>query len=338
VESDHVHPHLFTIWRWNVNYNRWMRGQVTKARPIESVVLPKATQDTLISDIDDFLSSDTRDFYAEHGIPHKRSFLFHGTPGAGKTSAIQAIAGRYGRNVCYLAANPEMTDDSLKSAVEHVPSKSIIVLEDVDALFDSKRDKKEGDKSLLTFSGLLNALDGVGGCSGQIFVLTTNHRERLDPALIRNGRVDVHVEFTDASPEQIRSLYKAFYKHASDDLASAFEQALQAKLGKRSVSMAALQSFFIAMRLKSAEEAVGFVGKVVTELEEREKSLAERKAAEKEKQKAAEEKQNAKDAKDSVAKGGGSAGETPAAPNPSASAPTPSSEGEATHIHVHLHK
>merc|ERR1719399_1312514 len=114
-----------------------------------------------------------------------------------------------------------MSDDSLKSAIEHVPHKSIVVLEDVDALFDGKRQKTDG-KSVLTFSGLLNALDGVGGCSGQIFVLTTNHRERLDPALIRNGRVDLHVEFKDATAEQMRGLFLQFYKGVAETLAADF--------------------------------------------------------------------------------------------------------------------
>ena len=72
------------------------------------------------------------------------------------------------------------------TVVREDPSKACKVrvgvsMEDVDALFDGQRAKKDG-KAALTFSGLLNALDGVGGSSGQIFVLTTNHRERLDPA------------------------------------------------------------------------------------------------------------------------------------------------------------
>merc|ERR1719267_21332 len=103
----------------------------------------------------------------------------------------------------------------MKAAVQRVPARSILVLEVVDALFEAGRTKRAGDKSPLTFSGLLNALDGVGGSVGQIFILTTNHRERLDAALIRNGRVDVHIEFKDAEADQIRRLFRQFYKQAS---------------------------------------------------------------------------------------------------------------------------
>ena len=99
------------------------------ARPIDSVVLPEQLQRTLIEDLDDFHSRETRSFYVQHGIPHKRSYLFHGSPGSGKTSTIQALAGRYGRNVCYLAISPEMSDDKLKSAI--MGSTTNVTAEDV---------------------------------------------------------------------------------------------------------------------------------------------------------------------------------------------------------------
>ncbi len=326
-EADKTHPSKFTVFRWHIQYSRWMRGQQTNARPIESVVLPKATQDSIISDLDDFLSAETRTFYESHGIPWKRSYLFFGSPGAGKTSVIQAIAGRYGRNVCYLSANPELSDDSLKAAIEHVPHKSIVVLEDVDALFDGKRQKADG-KSVLTFSGLLNALDGVGGCSGQIFVLTTNHRERLDPALIRNGRVDLHVEFKDATTEQFEGLFKQFYPRAAEELATDFAKAAEAKLGERTVSMAALQSFFISMRKKSAEEAIGSVGKIVTELEER--AAAKEKAS---KEKASNEKA---EAEEEGATADAEGGEKKAGKK--AKTPAAGEQPGETHVHIHMHK
>jgi mitochondrial chaperone BCS1 len=51
----------------------------------------------------------------------------------------------------------------------------------------------------VTFSGLLNALDGVRSQEGRILVMTTNHIEKLDPALKRPGRADVHVKLDHAS-------------------------------------------------------------------------------------------------------------------------------------------
>jgi len=268
AQADQTEEHKFTCYRWHVQYQYWRHEETAVARPIQSVVLPAAIKDKLLDDLDDFVARGTARWYREHGIPYKRSYLLFGVPGAGKTSLIQAIAGRYKRNLAILQpSHPEMTDDSLKAAVQRVPHRSIIVLEDVDALFEAGRTKSSGNKSSLTFSGVLNALDGVGGCAGQIFVLTTNHRERLDPALIRNGRVDLHIEFTHAGYEQMKGLFLSFYREASEQLADAFAKGLTELLGERKVSAAQLQHYFIMMRKESAETASAGFGKVLEEAE-----------------------------------------------------------------------
>ena len=264
-KTDHA---KFSCYRWHVSYQYWRHEETTTARTVESVVLPNATKEKIVQDLDDFVSTGTKRWYLSHGIPYRRSYLLFGSPGAGKTSLIQAIAGKYRRNVAILnPSHPEMTDDSLKAAVQRVPHRSIIVLEDVDSLFADGRSKKEGDKSSLTFSGVLNALDGVGGAAGQIFILTTNHRERLDPALIRNGRVDVHIEFTDATREQMVALFRQFYPEAEAELAEAFATGLCELLGERSVSCAQLQHYFIMARQWSAGKASAGVSKVLEEAE-----------------------------------------------------------------------
>ena len=266
--ADACTGNVFNIFRWHVQHQYWHKAETAQARPVESVVLPAELKSKLVDDIADFAAPATKQWYVQHGIPYKRSYLLHGSPGAGKTSIIQALAGRFKRNVCYFSSlsHPEMTDDGLKSAVQRVPAKSILVFEDIDAVFTGGRGKKDGDKSAVTFSGLLNALDGVGGSSGQLFVLTTNHRERLDPALIRNGRVDMHVHFSDATSEQMRMLFAQFYPKAEPALAAAFEEALTAELGERTVSMAQLQAYFIQMRKRPAEAAAAEVKKVMEEV------------------------------------------------------------------------
>jgi len=256
----------FTVFRWHMKYQYWMKDVTVLSRSIESVVLKDEVKTTVTNDMDDFLDESTLEFYLDHGIPYKRSYLFYGAPGSGKTSFIQALAGKYQRNVCYLQpSHPDMTDDSLKEAIKRCPRRSIIVFEDIDALFDDKRKGKR--ESHLTFSGLLNALDGVGPPLAQIFILTTNHRERLDPALIRNGRVDLHVQFTPATTQQMGSIFLAFYP-GEKALATEFSTKLQGLLGDEQVSMAAMQHFFISNRKSTAEEAVGNVEQIPENLEE----------------------------------------------------------------------
>jgi len=211
AESERTAKNTFQVYRWHIKYQFWQRVSRVVARPVASVVLPAETSQMLVDDLEEFLSDGTAQFYQDHGIPYKRSYLFYGVPGAGKTSMIQALAGKFGRNLCYLSpTHPELSDDSLKSAIERVPDNAIVVLEDVDALFGKGREKKI-HQSPLTFSGLLNALDGVGNHNGLVFVLTTNFKDQLDAALIRDGRVDLRVRFDYCTPDQMEKLFDNFY-------------------------------------------------------------------------------------------------------------------------------
>jgi chaperone BCS1 len=67
----------------------------------------------------------------------------------------------------------------------------------------------------ITLSGLLNAIDGVASHEGRVLVMTTNHPEKLDPALIRPGRVDMQIAFTLATKHQIREIFSKMY-HTND--------------------------------------------------------------------------------------------------------------------------
>lgn len=117
----------------------------------------------------------------------------------------------------------------------------------------------------MTFSGFLNALDGVASGEERIIFLTTNHVDRLDPALIRPGRVDLAPSVDDAVPEQARTLFTNFYgnRQSGDEDASSDEEVellgrqVEEIVGDgmkdgRRVSMAALQGMFIRHDAKDA--------------------------------------------------------------------------------------
>lgn len=117
----------------------------------------------------------------------------------------------------------------------------------------------------MTFSGFLNALDGVASGEERIIFMTTNHPERLDPALIRPGRVDLAVLLDDATPEQAKKLFVHFYRGADDappdelleSLGREVEATVKSELGTgRRVSMAALQGLFIRSNPEDAVRGV----------------------------------------------------------------------------------
>ncbi|KAF3179040.1 hypothetical protein TWF788_007124 [Orbilia oligospora] len=105
------------------------------------------------------------------------------------------------------------------------PRWCIVLLEDIDTVDISRRrdgsaggDQGKGEhKTQMTLSGLLNAIDGVASHEGRILIMTTNHPEVLDPALVRKGRVDLEVPFGLATKEQIVNLFTIMYSHDYDD-------------------------------------------------------------------------------------------------------------------------
>merc|ERR1711994_1235619 len=180
--------------------------------------------------------------------------IFYGPPGTGKTSFIQALAGAYGRNVRFLQPNdPRFTDDAFKTCLQKAPDNSIIVLEDIDALFNNRHSMNRSCP--LTFTGLLNGLDGIGHGVGQLFVLSTNHLERLDPALIRSGRVDRKFEFCYATDEALQLMFQRFYPNTK--LGAEFVAATRSKADQ--VSAADLQQAFIANMNKSDKELIEYM-------------------------------------------------------------------------------
>jgi len=247
----------FKIYSWDLNRGYWAKQATKRTRPEDTIILPENIKSPLLKDLTNFVSNNTAQWYQKHYLPYKRSYLFYGTPGSGKSSFIQVMAGILKRNVYYLQpSNPKFSDDTLKSAILSADSKSIIILEDIDALFDENRNNKS-EKSPLTFSGLLNALDGITNVDGHIFVLTTNFIDRLDPALIRDGRVDYKVEFPSATREQLVKMFLRFYEN-ENGCAEEFANNVEGAMKGIPISMAKLQNHFIKHQTSSAKDATLF--------------------------------------------------------------------------------
>jgi len=175
----------------------------------------KRSDDTLFMDIDiKGLFSEIQDFfddeedYVKHGIPFKKNFLFHGIPGTGKTSLIYTIASHFDLDICFLNITNDLDDNTFTRAISNLPDNHILVLEDIDALF-TERDSKCN----VSFSTLLNVLDGMLKKHKLLTFMTTNYRDKLDSALKRSGRIDYELEFTYTSKTQLENMYKHYFKN-----------------------------------------------------------------------------------------------------------------------------
>ena len=192
----------------------WERfGEPRRKRPIESVILDKGVKRHIVEDVKDFLNSGQ--WYYDRGIPYRRGYLLHGPPGSGKSSFIQALAGTIDYNIAMLNLSERgLTDDRLNHLLTILPRRTLVLLEDADAAFSNRRTQTDVDGyrgANVTFSGLLNALDGVASAEERLLFLTTNYVERLDRALVRPGRIDMTVRIGEATAWQAGKLWDRFY-------------------------------------------------------------------------------------------------------------------------------
>jgi chaperone BCS1 len=165
-------------------------------RSLDTIIIPQSDKDYIIDKIDGFIKSEKK--YLSMGLPYHLGIILSGPPGTGKTSLIHAIASHYKRNVYFQTG---MTIDT--SAMDI--NKSILVIEDIDTNGMSVKKRQEtemsSDGDLIkaineqSMSSILNVLDGLLSPHGLITIATTNHYESLDPAIVRPGRFDVHLEF-----------------------------------------------------------------------------------------------------------------------------------------------
>ncbi|KAL0490003.1 hypothetical protein AKO1_006705 [Acrasis kona] len=198
----------------------------------------------LINDLNNFKTMQIKAL--ELGVPYKRGYLFYGTPGCGKTSAVHAIA-RETEMDLYVIDIKDMSVQDYENALDQVPPHSILLFDDIDtnkitwsrreiqddssdhdnvdvikALAMSVEKKVDGvssfrHKTALDISNLLRSLDGYENLNGCIVIMNTNHPEKLDNALIREGRIDVKIEFKFCDRDQLRHIAEAVFDETTAD-------------------------------------------------------------------------------------------------------------------------
>uniref|UniRef100_A0A2C9VQX7 AAA+ ATPase domain-containing protein n=1 Tax=Manihot esculenta TaxID=3983 RepID=A0A2C9VQX7_MANES len=224
-------------YKWP-SYKQTMWSHIVFEHPatFETMALEPEKKQEIIEDLLTF--SKSKDFYARIGKAWKRGYLLYGPPGTGKSTMIAAMANLLNYDVYDLELTAVKDNTELRKLLIETTSKSIIVIEDIDCSLDltgqrkkkvekslddekeksekeiPRKDLKEEANSKVTLSGLLNFIDGLwSACGGErLIVFTTNYVEKLDPALIRRGRMDKHIELSYCSFEAFKVLAMNYLK------------------------------------------------------------------------------------------------------------------------------
>ncbi|KAI4298318.1 hypothetical protein L6164_031892 [Bauhinia variegata] len=196
----------------------WQSVNLDHPATFDTLAMDLNVKQAIMGDLDLFVQR--KDFYRKVGKAWKRGYLLFGPPGTGKSSLIAAMANYLNFDIYDLELTDLRRNSELRKLLVSTANRSILVVEDIDCSLElqdrlSKNkgptpnpDQFEYQRPQVTLSGLLNFIDGLWSSCGdeRIIVFTTNHRDRLDPALLRPGRMDVHIHMSYCTPCGFKTL------------------------------------------------------------------------------------------------------------------------------------
>jgi len=252
---------------------RWSETRFESTRKFNNLFFENKQK--VLDKIDFFTNN--KQWYFDKGIPYSLGIGMHGPPGTGKTSFIKALANYTGRHIIVISLKLLKTKHDLdeiffesryngsneKGSIGF--DKKIIVFEDIDCVGDivlSREHHKTGEQQKnkdasvitldkvceipkikieepITLDDILNLWDGIRETPGRILILSSNHYDKLDPALKRPGRIDITLELANAS----RNVIGEIYQHLTGET---IDPNVLEKIPDRKYSPAEIMNFYMA--------------------------------------------------------------------------------------------
>ncbi|KAF8659642.1 hypothetical protein HU200_058401 [Digitaria exilis] len=238
----------------NVSTSQWSHVVLEHPKTFATLAMDPARKKEIMDDLDMFRNG--KEYHARVGKAWKRGYLLYGPPGTGKSAMIAAMANYLDYDIYDIELTSVHSNSELRKLFIETKGKSIIVIEDIDCSLDlsgarKKKNKEEednkdesGDKaaadhkaktkkpdtsSKVMLPGLLNFIDGLWSACGaeRLIVFTTNHVEKLDPALIRRGRMDKHIEMSYCGFEAFKFLAERYLGVVSHEFFDHVRELLQ---------------------------------------------------------------------------------------------------------------
>lgn len=185
----------------------WSSISLNHLANFETLAMDLDMKRLIVDDLERFVRR--KEYYRRVGKAWKRGYLLYGPPGTGKSSLIAAMANYLNFDIYDLELSGLRSDSELRMMLVGTANRSILVVEDIDCSIELK-DREARDAAAagfhqeqqVTLSGLLNFIDGLWSSCGdeRIIIFTTNHKDKLDPALLRPGRMDMHIHMSYCTP------------------------------------------------------------------------------------------------------------------------------------------
>ncbi|XP_010447746.1 PREDICTED: AAA-ATPase At4g30250 [Camelina sativa] len=269
----------------DVRSHPWDSVRFKHPSTFDTLAMDPEKKKRIMEDLREFASG--QGFYQKTGRAWKRGYLLYGPPGTGKSSLIAAMANYLGYDIYDLELTEVQNNSELRKLLMKTSSKSIIVIEDIDCSINltkrGKNKKKNGSYeydpglingsgleepgSSVTLSGLLNFTDGLWSCCGseKIFVFTTNHIEKLDSALLRSGRMDMHIHMGFCKFPALKILLKNYLRLEEDEMDGVVLEEMEECVEEAEITPADVSEVLIRNR----SDAVKAVRELVCVLKER---------------------------------------------------------------------
>lgn len=220
----------------------WNSVSLDHPASFDTLAMDTEIKETVLKDLERFVSR--KEYYRKVGKAWKRGYLLYGPPGTGKSSLIAAMANYLNFDIYDLELTAITSNSELRRLLVATGNRSILVVEDIDCSI-ALHDREEGeararakewqrhgyrDENKVTLSGFLNFIDGLWSSCGdeRIIIFTTNRKDKLDPALLRPGRMDVHIHMSYCTPCGFRLLVANYLGIKTHEFFSEIEELIGA--------------------------------------------------------------------------------------------------------------